>query len=487
MARFPKRPNTFFSVSPAGLAEHTGFAIKRGEIDGRIDVNYWMLAPSVNRRLENPRFDVRPLGGLLSLVQYGCSALAKDDQPGVPILRMNNLQNDGWDLSSLKYIELNERELATYRLFNGDILFNRTNSKELVGKCAVFRESGDWVFASYLIRVRTNPDRLLSQFAADFLGTETGRLQLNQVSRQIIGMTNINAEEIRNLRIPLPSVAEQAKLVSAMDKARTERQAKLAQAEALLAGLDNFVLDSLGIEIATKSPQKAFAVRRGDLTQLQLGPSHYVPDLQTFLRILNSHPAASQTLDAYADVNPQVDLTGWDDQEIVGFIPMGSVSDSATGEYTFERRTLEEVRKGYTPFADGDILWAKITPSMQNGKSCIVEGLPNGVGFGSTEFHVLRVRDEAVSKEFVKEFISQRTMRQVATYAFTGSAGQQRVSATFLQGLPFPAVSRHFQDQIVSEIATTREKAHSLRTDAEIDWQEAKSWFEQQLLGPVTQ
>jgi type I restriction enzyme S subunit len=57
---------------------------------------------------------------------------------------MNNLQDDGWDLSDIKYIELGDRELDTYRLISGDILFNRTNSKELIEKCAVFRKSNEW-------------------------------------------------------------------------------------------------------------------------------------------------------------------------------------------------------------------------------------------------------------------------------------------------------------------------------------------------------
>ena len=261
MEGIPKKPHTFFRIGPADLAEPTIFAIRRGDIDGRIDVNFWWVTPSVNRRLEHARFDIEPLGSLLSLVQYGCSSLSKEDGPGVPILRMNNLQDDGWDLSSVKYIDLSERELATYRLVPGDVLINRTNSKELVGKCAVFQEAGDWAFASYLVRVRADEARLIPQFAADFLGTDTGRLQINRFSRQIIGMTNINAEEIRNLRIPLPPISEQQKLVSTVNaagKCRGERQAKLAEAEALLSGLDDFVLGRsyLGLTHPWKMPEQ---------------------------------------------------------------------------------------------------------------------------------------------------------------------------------------------------------------------------------------
>ena len=72
------------------------------------------------------------------------------------MVRMNNLQADGWDFSDIKYVPLGLAASRRYRLKRGDVLFNRTNSKELVGKCEVFREPGVWVFASYLIRVRFN-------------------------------------------------------------------------------------------------------------------------------------------------------------------------------------------------------------------------------------------------------------------------------------------------------------------------------------------
>ena len=163
---------------------------------------------------------------------------------------------------------------------------------------------------------------------------------------------------------------------------------------------------------------------------------------------------------------------------------MDAVSDGATGDFTFEERPIGEVRKGYTPFEDGDILWAKITPCMQNGKSCIVEGLPSGIGFGSTEFHVLRVLDKGIITGFVKEFVSQGILREAATNVFTGnSAGQQRVPAEFLASLPFPKIPESEQIEIVEEIAGIRAKARRLRGEAEGGWREAKGWFEEQLLG----
>jgi hypothetical protein len=85
-----------------------------------------------------------------------------------------------------------------------DVLpFNRTNSKELVGKCGIFSLTGEYVFASYLIRVRLKHGTLLPDYVTAFLSSSFGRIQIDAVSRQIAGMTNINAEEIRELLIPI--------------------------------------------------------------------------------------------------------------------------------------------------------------------------------------------------------------------------------------------------------------------------------------------
>lgn len=164
------------------------------------------------------------------------------------MLRMNNLQDDGWDFQDLKYIPMSDDDLERYRLSVGDLLFNRTNSKELVGKCEVFNEQGDWVFASYLIRVRVDAEKVLPRFVADFLATRSGRLQIDRLSRQIIGMTNINAEELKEIQIPVPpDLNWQRELVAAMDAARAERKAKLVEADNLLIGLDDFLLSTLGL------------------------------------------------------------------------------------------------------------------------------------------------------------------------------------------------------------------------------------------------
>ena len=273
-------------------AETTCFAVRRGEIQDRWDVNYTSASLQFEKEYSNPKYSLIPLRELVSFVQYGISAIATEEPIGVPMLRMNNLQNDGWALSDLKYIELPPEELNKYKIVYGDILFNRTNSKELVGKCEVFKEEGDWVFASYLIRVRLDQSKALPEFVSAFLGTKAGRLQIDRVSRQIIGMSNVNAEELQDLLIPLPPLDAQRSLVADMESARATRQAKLSQADELLKDMDAFVLEQLGLKLPKEEKRATFAVRLNNVRQGRQDALYYSPNYEKLVNALKKckHP-----------------------------------------------------------------------------------------------------------------------------------------------------------------------------------------------------
>ena len=127
----------------------------------------------------------------------------------------------------------------------------------------------------------------------------------------------------------------------------------------------------------------------------------------------------------------------WDPHTKTTFVPMPSV-DGQTGAITQpQERIFAEVSRGYTYFEEGDVLFAKITPCMQNGKHAIASGLGNGFGFGSTEFHVLRPSG-AVLSEWVHKFLRQPSVLAEAVHHFRGSVGQQRVPKEYLHSLQIP-------------------------------------------------
>lgn len=152
-------------------------------------------------------------------------------------------------------------------------------------------------------------------------------------------------------------------------------------------------------------------------------------------------------LSEIAQVNPQVNLpSGAVASTPVTFVSMSDVTES--GDWIGHQvRKLSDVRSGFTVFADGDVLVAKITPCFENGKGAHVVGLTNGVGFGSTEFHVLRARD-AVSPRYVYHVTQSARLRKAAEAYMSGSAGQRRVPREFFDVFNVPDLARQEQQQI---------------------------------------
>ncbi|PHV07894.1 hypothetical protein CSQ96_08375 [Janthinobacterium sp. BJB412] len=153
-----------------------------------------------------------------------------------------------------------------------------------------------------------------------------------------------------------------------------------------------------------------------------------------------------RVLSELVEINPRTDLpAGARTSMKVSFIPMSDVTESGDWIGSSER-TLDTVRNGFTAFADGDILVAKITPCFENGKGAHVTGLTNGVGFGSTEFHVLRARN-GVSQRFIHHVTQSENLRRMAEASMSGSAGQRRVPSDFFERYLVPDLS--FEEQVI--------------------------------------
>lgn len=154
--------------------------------------------------VSNPKgWMVCRIGDLLDSANYGTSGKAGPDGR-FPILRMGNITIDGRiDTSDLKYIDLSESEIPKYTVRRGDLLFNRTNSVDLVGKTAVFDLDDEYAFAGYLVRGRTN-DRATPEYISAYLNSACGKALLRGMAKSIVGMANINAKEMQNIPIPAP-------------------------------------------------------------------------------------------------------------------------------------------------------------------------------------------------------------------------------------------------------------------------------------------
>lgn len=189
---------------------------------------------------------------------------------------------------------------------------------------------------------------------------------------------------------------------------------------------------------------------------------------------MNDWPLRKLGDDEVCLLNPKKrEVAKVEDGTPVSFVPMARVDDVSGTMDVSEVKSIGEVRKGYTYFAEGDVVFAKITPCMENGKSAIARNLMNGIGFGTTEFHVLR-SGQLTTPEWLHLFVRNREFREEAKKNMHGAAGQQRVPVDFLREATIPLPPVDEQRRIVARIEGLTRRAEEARNlaaerEAELD------------------
>ena len=178
---------------------------------------------------------------LVTEVRYGSSRKAANGDSGkYPYLRMNNITYSGeLDLTDTKTIDIPDEELDKCTVRRGDLLFNRTNSKELVGKTCVYNRDEMMVLAGFVIRVRLN-DRALPEFVSTFMNADFSKQMLLNMCKAAIGQANINAQEFQNIGIYIPPIELQEKFIyfkAQVDKSKVAVQKSLDEAQLLFDSL----------------------------------------------------------------------------------------------------------------------------------------------------------------------------------------------------------------------------------------------------------
>lgn len=258
-------------------------------------------------------------------------------------------------------------------------------------------------------------------------------LQLKEKDISALGtgstFTAISKKHLENLEIPLPAIEIQKKIVKKIE----ELFAKIDQAQSI----------------------RHLAVQDVD----NLIPSA----LAEFLLKAKSEGWPEKQLGELCDINPRNDIKGLSNNTLVSFIPMKYVDDIHGRVNQMDVRKLNEVKKGYTGFKSNDVIFAKITPCMENGKAAIVRGLKNGIGFGSTEFHILRPKGD-ILPELIYYYIRRKSFRDEAEKRMTGSAGQKRVPKEFLERSIIPVPPLAEQRKIVARLDAITQKVRELQT-----------------------
>jgi type I restriction enzyme S subunit len=390
---------------------------------------------------------------------------------------MGNLQDEGLSTEKVKHVDLSAMEIARYELQRGDILFNRTNSKELVGKCGLFDLDGRWVFASYLIRLRVDERRVSPSYISRFLMSAVGRRQIDRLSRQAIGMANINLTEIKGLLVPLPPLDIQKRISSALDEAWRLKASQLAKARNMERTLGQEVSTELNLSLDSQPSVSAFCAPLSTLKggRLDVAANQPIPSLQKPL----AHKLS--TLGDIAEIDSERgSALGFSNEQAVPYV--GLPECSLTAVSTIATRPAKEVSSASVA-RPGDILFARIEPSVFNQKYVLLYELPSGIDAVTTsgEFYVVRTNRNAVSGAYVYAVLFTEFLKAQISGRTTGSSGRRRIPRDLFSGLKLPLPSMSIQEEIGGKFLDKRSKAAAIREEAIERWNQAKADFDQHL------
>lgn len=451
------------------------FIINRSEIDGRLDPKMALY----NKRVQNALFPMVKLKNLLlSKPQYGSNeaGLDRSNNSQPRYIRITDIDENGLiSINELGATVANVEE--KYILKENDILIARSGAT--VGKAYIHKELPyTCLYAGYLIRFIVDSNKILPGYLFSYTQLNTYKEWVSAIQRPS-GQPNINAEEYQSLEIPLPDISVQSIITNRIRDAYSLKCQKDLVAQQLLDDIDSYLLEELAITlpgIKTDLKSRQFFINRSAL-EGRFDPSVYKDGVK-----LVSEKYDNVKLSSCAWINPYTSFRGMDPDTLISFIPM-EVIDECYCEVTSLLKKPIADSSGFTKFQNDDLLWAKITPCMQNGKSVVARGLTNGLGCGSTEFFVIRPRTNQLYIDYLQALLHMKAIRRTAMLYFGGSAGQQRVSINFIENFNVPLPPKEKQEEIVAHISEMRARAKKLQAEGAEVLQKAKMEVERMILG----
>jgi len=402
-----------------------------------------------------------------------------DSETGIPFVRVQNLSVSGQlQLDDVKYVnhETHNGLLARSQVHEDDLLVKITG----VGRMAVASVPSpgfEGNINQHIARIRTD-GRHTSEVLAAWLNTDIAE---TLAKRRSTGGTR-PALDYGALR-SIPVIFNEA-ILEAVKAAYRQHAQDLAKASKKLEGIDDYLLAELGINLPPE-PENTITNRIFTAQRRELAGWRFDARVHRYDFNLNSVRYRSMPLKQIVFINPRTTFRNINDDTVLSFVPMESISDEDGSIVSAQERPFGE-NVGYTNFQEGDLLWAKITPCMENGKSAVAENLLNGYGFGSTEYHVLRPKTGDLDVGYLHALLRMKRLRKAATNFFGGSSGHQRVDDEFFRRLHIPLPDIEIQQALVAHIEKQRNEAKHLRQQAEIELETAKRRIEAMLLGEAT-
>lgn len=282
-------------------------------------------------------------------------------------------------------------------------------------------------------------------FYSHFFRTMAKTGFINSLAKGIrVRSTEFRWNESRNVYLALPPKLDQQKIVSFLYTETARIDNLISKQEQLIKLLEE-QRKSIISHAVTKGLNPNTLMKDSGVEWLGEVPEHW-----KIGRLKN-----------FAKVNPKINKIDVNQDQVIEFIPMTNVDEKKGIISKLDYRLFSEVSSGYTAFNSDDVVFAKITPCMENGNCAIIPKLKFGFGFGTTEFIVFR-KSSLITKEYLYYFLRHQNLRDIAKQFMTGTAGQQRISSEFLACFPMALPDISEQENITSYLNVENKRLDNL-------------------------
>lgn len=446
--------------------------------DHRWDGEYLCFKP-----YKNSGVSYMPIAETLLSTQYGLSVAMNEEGNGTRIYRMNEISNMMCNRTILKHALISEEEVTAYVLHDKDVLFNRTNSQTFVGRTGIFRKFSNepLVFASYLVRLVTNPDKVTPEYLTAFLNTRYGSLDVKRRARISINQSNVNAEELKRVEIPLFSLQFQTQITVAFNSAYNLVQ----ESESVYEKASSILLSELGLTNWQRKHQLSFVKDYSDTKQARrMDAEYFQPKYEEIIKVIQTYPGGWDTMNNLVGLKDKnfkpEDKQRYDYIELANISSNGGVVGCMTGDgQDLPTRARRKV-------SAGDVIVSSIEGSLSS-IALIEEAYDQALC--STGFHV--VAPETLNSEtllvLLKSIVGQLQLKKGCSGTILTAINRDE-----FQKIILPKVSEKIQTQIQRKIAESfalrRQSKHLLdcakravELAIEQNEQAATDWLEDQI------
>lgn len=455
-------------------AELQIFAIKRGQLEQRIDVSFYLPSMTeVLTKIKNSKYEVVHLNKLLDDLTDGTHYTPSYTEKGVKFISVTNITENKIDFENTKYISEKEHSEFIRRCNpeSNSILLTKIGS---IGRAAVIPESCPpfSIFVSVAL-LKVNK-KIIPDFLCAYLNSS---LALRQFERYLkgIGVPDLHLENIAQTQIIVPGRDEQKKFARDYMNAFANYQNKLLAAEELLAGMDEFITNHIGLAKSDFSKHRmCWGMKRMDLNPRRLDALF---NMSSSCDKFNSHHEYRLADIAILNSNSKKNIMFSENVPYVGLPEC-----SSNGIISIEKKKYKEV-SGRNIAIPGDILFARIEPSIFNKKYVWTDNLHgHEYVFLSTEFYTIRAIDFSLQK-FIYAMLFYPAVYEQFFGKTVGSTGRRRLDKRSLEDVIIPMPDIEICKAIGEEFFRRQKMAEELKLSAEKEWQEAKEQFEKELLG----